>query len=397
MGGYPRVIITEEAMRDGMQIESADIPVKKKILLLDSLSETGLKEIAVGSFVHPKWVPQMACIDDILRGFHPKPEVTYVATALNEKGRERLRQYVPPLTEKKRGNQTSVHLCDVFAQRNTNRTQAQEIEQWPKIIDSAKSKGFKEASIGLNAAWGSNWVGDFSQEQRMSMLDRQYRLWDDAGITVTWVSLYDPMGWNMPDQVERQLIAIKERWHSIRNFNLHLHNTRGMVLASVYACLKVLDGHDTLRLQSAIGGMGGCPFCGNGRGAGLVPTEDIVYMLEEMGIHTEVNIEKLIQAVWLAEEIVGHPLWGHVSKAGPRPRYHKLYAMDMPFIETLEQAKHFIDGPSRYEGAPSPWKKPIQSFQRPEAFSHKNSADGNLGFAQESIKCSRETRQHTSS
>jgi hydroxymethylglutaryl-CoA lyase len=89
-------------------------------------------------------------------------------------------------------------------------------------------------------------------------------------------------------------------------------------------------------------------------------------MLEEMGIDTGVDLPKLIQAVWLAEEIVGHPLWGHVSKAGPRPRGPKLYPMDMPFIETLDQAKHFISGPSVYSGAPSPWKQPIASFQRPD-------------------------------
>ena len=198
----------------------------------------------------------------------------------------------------------------------------------------------------------------------MMMLERQYGLWEQAGIAVARVSLSDPMGWNMPDQVERQLIAIKERWPTIRSFNLHLHNTRGMALLSSYVAIKTLTPGDTLRLQPAIGGMGGCPFCGNGRAAGLAPTEDLVFMLEEMGIHTGVDLQNLIEAVWLAEEIVGHPLWGHVSKAGPSPRANKVYSMDMPFIETLDQAKHFIKGASVYSGAPSPWKEPITSFQR---------------------------------
>jgi hydroxymethylglutaryl-CoA lyase len=366
MSSFPKVLLTEEGMRDGMQIENANIPVADKIELLDMLSETGLKEIAVGSFVNPKWVPQMACIEEIIKGFHPKAGVRYVATALNEKGRERIRQFIPPLSERARGYQTTAHLCDVFAQRNTNRKQEQEIAQWPKIVESAKSAGARHAGIGLNAAWGSNWVGDFTQEQRMQMLDRQFRLWEDAGIPVTRIGLYDPMGWNMPDQVERQLAAIKERWPSIQDFNLHLHNTRGVALTSVYIALKVLDHTDTLRLQPAIGGMGGCPFCGNGRGAGLVPTEDLVYLLEEMGFSTGVDLEKLIQTVWRAETIVGHPLWGHVSKSGPRPRYKKLYPMDMPFVETLEEAKHFLKGPDTYEGAMSPWKHPIHSYQRVE-------------------------------
>lgn len=375
MTSFPQVLLTEEGMRDGLQIESVDIPVADKIELLDMLSETGLKEIAVGSFVNSRWVPQMACVEEIVRGFHPKPGVRYVATALNERGRERIRQFVPPLSERARGYETAVHICDVFAQRNTNRQQAQEIAEWPKIVAAARAAGAAEAGIKLNAAWGSNWTGDFTQEQRMQLLDRQHRLWTEAGIPVTRIGLYDPMGWNMPDQVERQLAAIKERWPLIRDFNLHLHNTRGMAITSVYAALKILDGGDKLSLQPAIGGMGGCPFCGNGRGAGLAPTEDLVYMLEEMGISTGVDLEKLIETVWAAERVVGHSLWGHVSKSGPRPRYDKLYPMDMPFIETLDQAKHFIKGPATYRGAMSPWKGPIQSRQRPESMNENGKAD----------------------
>jgi hydroxymethylglutaryl-CoA lyase len=351
-------------MRDGLQIERPDIPVADKIRLLDALSETGLKEIAVGSFVSPRWVPQMACIDELVRGFHPKPGVTYTATALNEIGRERLRQYIPPLSDKKYQAQTAVYMCDVFAQRNINRTIAQQMERWPKAIEEAKSKGAKEAGISISAAWGSNWTGEVSQKDRMKMLERQYRLWEEAGIAVTKVGISDPMGWNMPDQVESQLTAIKERWPSIKSFNLHIHNTRGMALTSSYVALKILDATDTLRLQPAIGGMGGCPFCGNGRSAGLAPTEDLINMMEEMGIRTGVDLEKLIEAVWMAEEIVGHSLWGHVSKAGPHPRGNKLYAMNMPFVETLEHARHFIKGPVAYQGAPSPWKEAIKSPQR---------------------------------
>lgn len=369
MSSYPKVILTEEGMRDGLQIERAGIPVTDKIRLLDTLSETGLKEIAVGSFVSPRWVPQMADIDELVKGFHPKPGVTYTATALNEMGRERLRQYIPPLNDQKYQAQTAVYLCDVFAQRNINRTIAQQMERWPKAIAEAKAKGAKQAGISVSAAWGSNWTGEVSQEDRMTMLERQYRLWEEAGITVTKVGISDPMGWNMPDQVERQLVAIKKRWPSIKSFNLHLHNTRGMALTSSYVSLKVLDSTDTLLLQPAIGGMGGCPFCGNGRSAGLAPTEDLIHMMEGMGIDTGVDLDKLIEAVWMAEEIVGHPLWGHVSKGGPRPRGKKLYSMNMPFVESLEHARHFIKGPIAYKGAPSPWKEVIKSPQRPETMS----------------------------
>jgi len=366
MAGFPRIILTEEGMRDGLQIESAEISVQDKIRLLDALSETSLKEIAVGSFVSPKWTPQMAEVDDLVRGFHPKDGVRYTYTALNDRGVERARAFTPPLSQPARLHGTSVHMCDVFVQRNANRTQEQEINRWPERIARAKEHGAMQGGIGLGAAWGSNWTGEFSLEQRMHMLDRQYQLWTEAGITVTRVDLADPMSWNMPHHVERQIEAIKGQWPSVVDFNLHLHNGRGMALPSTYAALRALSGTDTLRLQSAIGGMAGCPYCGNGRAAQMMATEDLVHMLDDMGINTDVDLYKLIEVVWLAEEVVGHPLYGFVSRCGPRPRYDKLYAMDMPRIETLDEARHFIKGPGAYEGAPSPWKAPITSWQRPE-------------------------------
>ena len=122
MIGYPKILHTEEAMRDGLQIEDQNIPVEDKIRLLDALSETGLKEIAVGSFVSAKWTPQMACMDDLVRGFHPKPGIRYTYTALNEKGYERARAFTPPLSVRVIQSATRVDMCDVFAQRNNNRT-----------------------------------------------------------------------------------------------------------------------------------------------------------------------------------------------------------------------------------------------------------------------------------
>jgi hypothetical protein len=119
MSGYPKIVHTEEGMREGLQIESANIPVDAKIRLLDALSETGLKEIAVGSFVSPKYTPQMAVMEELVTRFTPKPGVRYVYTALNDKGRERAAAYTPPLSRKVLEYATRVDMCDVFAQRNT--------------------------------------------------------------------------------------------------------------------------------------------------------------------------------------------------------------------------------------------------------------------------------------
>jgi hydroxymethylglutaryl-CoA lyase len=367
MSGYPKIVHTEEGMRDGLQIESPDIPLEAKVRLLDALSETGLKEIAVGSFVSPKWTPQMACMDDLVRAFRPKPGVRYVYTALNDKGRERARAFTPPLSKKALEYATRVDMCDVFAQRNTNRTQAQQIAAWPKTIEKALADGAREGSMSISNAFGSNWTGEMSTDSLLDMFARMHALWEEAGIPVTKIGMSDAMGWNLPHETEGRLTAIKARWPSIRDFNLHLHNARGTALASVYAALRVLDGSDTLRLQTSIGGMAGCPYCGNGQAAMMIATEDLMHMLEGMGIATGVDLYKLIEVVWLAEEVVGHPLYGFVSKAGPRPKRDRLYPMDMPRIETLQQARHFILGPDAYRGAASPWPEPLKSFQRPDS------------------------------
>ena len=364
---YPKVLLIEEGMREGFQIEDAGIPVADKLRLLDKLSETGLRRIVVGSFVSPKWTPQMAEVDRLVEQMTPAPGVTYTALALNERGRERMATHMPPLSWPSELPETLVHACDVFAQRNTGRNQQAEIDSWKTILARALEAGARQAGIGVNAAWGSNWLGDFGLETRMDLLTRQYEMWTEQGIEVVKVFLGDPMGWNMPDQVEEQLAEIIRVWPGINTFHLHLHNTRGTAPISIYMALRTLRPTDTLIIDGSVGGMAGCPYCGNGRAASLIPTEDLVYLLEELGIPTGVDLDKLIDAVILAEEIVGHPLYGHVSKAGGRPRGDRLYPMDMPFVETLDEAQHFRLGPKVYEGAISPWKAPITSPYRTDS------------------------------
>lgn len=362
-GRYPTIIYTEEGMREGMQIESAEIPVDSKVELLDALSETGLKQIVIGSFVSPKYTPQMARIDEIVRKFHPKAGVTYTALALNEKGVERAKQYSPPLTiMRSKRPQLRVHQCDVFVRRNTNRSQMQEMAAWPKIIENAVRDGATEAGIGTNATFGSNFVGDFSVDMTLRFLEKEHELWDAAGIKVTSVSIGDPMGWCHPVKVEEIFGRVKRTWPEVNTFSAHLHNSRGMAITSAYAAIRALDGDDTLHLQGTIGGIGGCPYCGNGRATGMAPTEDFIHMLEGMGIETGVDLDKLIGCVWMLEKMIGRDAWGHVSRTGPRPlKPEQFFDANAPFVETVEQAKHFKLGKHIYDGCITPWDKPITS------------------------------------
>ncbi|MFG1646319.1 citramalate synthase [Amycolatopsis sp. NPDC049252] len=371
-GGYPTVRINEEVMREGMQIESADIPVDDKVRLLEALSRTGLKHIVVGSFVSPRWTPQMRQIDELLDRFVPEPGVDYSALILNKTGAERAHAHTPPLSPADGVPRTFVHLCDVFVRRNTNRSQADEIDAWADTVARAVAAAKTEAGIGINAAWGSNWLGKFDLSQRMDLLGRQYELWTDAGIRVTEVILSDPMGWNMPDAVEEQLLAIRSAWPEITRFHLHLHNQRGTAPISAYTALRTLGEGCELVLDTTLGGIGGCPYCGNGRATGMMPTEDLVDLLEELGIDTGVDLDALIEAAVLLEQIIGHPTDSHVARTGPRPRGERLYAMDMPFVETLEQAQHFRLGPAVYAGAPAPWKGVITSPARDRLGLHQD-------------------------
>ena len=365
IGNWPKVIYKEEGMREGMQIEDANISVDDKVRLLDTLSETGLRQIVVGSFVSPKWTPQMARIDEIVSRFTPKAGVTYTALALNERGVERAKQYSPPLTiERDKWPRLNCHMCDAFVRRNTNRSQMHEMERWPQIVAQAQERNVKEAGIGTNASWGSNFLGDFPVDSLMTMLDKQHQLWDEAGIKVTSVSMGDPMSWCRPDKVEDSVVRVKEKWPEVKHFRLHLHNGRNMAIASAYAALRVLEPEDTLEMDGTIGGFGGCPYCGNGRATGQAPTEDVMHMMDDMGIDTGVDVDKLIDCVWMAEEIIGRDLYGHVSKAGPRPTRDRLYDVNAPFVETMEQARHFKTGPKAYEGGIYPYREPVTSPYR---------------------------------
>lgn len=360
---YPKIVYTEEIMREGMQIEDVAIPVDAKVALLDALSETGLKQINIGSFVSPKYTPQMACIEEILARFTPKPGVMYTALVLNQKGLDRASPYSPPLTLiRPERPELHVHLCDVFARRNTNRSQMQEMAAWARVIDQAIADGKTEAAIGINAAFGSNFLGDFPVDVAMRFLERQHALWEAVGIKVTKISIGDPMGWCHPSKVEDLFGRIKTRWPAINTWTAHFHNSRGMALLSLHAVIKLLDASDKLHLQGSLGGVGGCPYSGNGQTTGMAATEDLMHMLEGMGIDTGVDLDKLIGCVWMLEGMIGRYGWGHVSRAGPRPvRAGELYDANAPFIETVEQAKHFKLGKQLYEDGISPWNEPISS------------------------------------
>lgn len=348
-----RVNIFDDTMREGLQIESPDISVDDKLRLLNAVSEMGAKTVTIGSFAHPKWTPSMACIDEIADRFEAKPGITYTAAVFNKRGYDRADGYWPKIDVRQKRYGTHVELCDTFARRNYNRTQAEMVAQTEASVQAAAADGAETGSVALGNPFGSNFEGAFSLEQRMELVDLMVGKWQAVGIPVKRVSFLDAMGWNLPHTVRETIIAIREKYPEIETYHMHLHNTRGAAIASFYEALS-LGATD---FDTSLGGMGGCPYCGNGRAAGHVPTEDFVHMCHEMGIETGYDLDKVIAAARIAEEVVGHSLWGHVSKGGPNPHGDALYPADMPFVETLHEASHFCNGPDVYEGQISPWRE----------------------------------------
>jgi hydroxymethylglutaryl-CoA lyase len=358
---WPTVIYNEEVMREGFGIEDVRIPLQAKVDFLDALSETGLTRITVGAFVSPRFVPQMADFEELLRRFRPKPAVTYLPFIHNQRARQQARQFSPPLTLEEEWCTLFLDICDIHQRRNVNRSIEQIMAFWPQMIADAKTNGVRKGRVGAASFWGSSFMGKFSRAYRFSFLERQIELLTDAGIEVAEIGLHDSQSWSLPHEVAEDLGAIKSRWPDVKRFHLHMHDARGMALTGLYAALCTLDASDTVLIDGTLGGIGGGQYGGNGRASGMVATEDLLHMLDGMGVPLGADLGKIIDCVWMLEKIIGHPAFGHVSKAGPRPAGPtEFYDPNMPAVESFGAAKHFRLGPGAYEKEGySPWKQRI--------------------------------------
>ena len=357
----PKVIYCEEIMREGFGIARHDIPLETRVAFLDQLSRTGLKRITLGAFVSPRFVPQLADFEDLLRAFTPQEGVIYQAFTHNEAARQKALAFAPPLTVEDEILTLFLDICDVHQRRNVNRSVQQIMDAWPAMIADARTRGVTQARIAIASAWGSNFQGAFDRKFRMAFLERQMAVLEQGGLEVIEIGLHDSQSFCLPQDIETDLVEIKRRWPSIRQFHLHMHNARGMAMPAIWAALRTLSAQDTVLIDGTLGGIGGGQYCGNGVASAMVPTEDLMHMLEGIGVDTGVDLGRLIDCVWRLEQIVRHAAFGHVSKAGPRPdRPDMFYDPNLPAIESLHAARHFRLGAKAYAGeAYSPWREPI--------------------------------------
>ena len=309
MSDLPKAIeICEKGPREGIQIEKAIIPTDRKIALIDALSGTGIKRIQTVSFVNPKRVPGMADADEVLKGIAPAEGVQYTALWLNKQGLERALAYRDLLTY---SETVSLPASEKFSMRNQNRTTEDNVRVQMEQAAILGKEGIPLEGALIAAAFGCNFEGDIPVELVLQTTARCFEIAGSQGYKLKRMSLNDTMAWATPESVKRVVGAVRERWPDLR-INLHFHNTRGLGLANAYAGLEMgVDSFD-----SSVGGLGGCPFAGHRGAAGNISTEDLVFMCDELGIETGIDLEKLIDAAKLAEDIVGHPLPGSVMRGG---------------------------------------------------------------------------------
>lgn len=309
MSDIPKFVhIREEGPREGFQIEPGPISTQDKIALIDALSETGIDHIQTVSFVNPKAVPGWADAEDVVRGMKAKPGVEYTALWFSESGLQRALAFRDKLHVT---GALIVCASDEFSKVNLNRTRDEHMQVMRKQAASLKANGVPIQRVGVMAAFGCNYSGDVNVQQVLDAAANALALADEVGEKVTELTLADSMGWCTPARTEALVGAARERWPEL-NLILHLHDTRGMGVASAHAALKM--GVD--RFDSTVAGLGGCPFAGRPGATGNIASEELVLLCQEMGIATGVDLEALIEVGRMAERLVGHPLPSTLLRAG---------------------------------------------------------------------------------
>ena len=294
----PAVRVREVGPRDGIQSERADIPTAGKVRLIDALSVTGLRLIEAVSFVSPKAVPQMADSAEVWRGIRRNPQVCYSALVPNRRGAE---MAVEAGVD---GLQVFVAATDSYNLRNVRRTVKDSVRDVAEVAAAARAAGVPVEGT-ISTAFGCPYEGDVSPERVVEVS----RWLMDTGIST--ISYGDTTGMGTPRRVREVVTRIQDELDGLA-INLHFHDTRGTGLANVLAALELgVDYFD-----ASIGGMGGSPFASGA--TGNIATEDLVHMLDDMEIATGIDLEALLGAARLAQELVAGELPSKLLRAGPR-------------------------------------------------------------------------------
>ena len=309
-----RIIIHELGPREGMQIEKTPIATSEKIRLVDLLSDCVFPEIEVTSFVSPKWVPQMADAEQVAAGFKRRAGTRYTCVYLNTQGMARAVGTQKLDVE----GSLSVTASETFSKTNTKRTNAETFAETERRIEALQQMNVPISEVSVMAAFGCNYEGNVAPEHVVRLIERMMGIAADQGLPIKLIQLADSMGWGNPQSVRKLVGMVQDRWPDSR-INLHLHDTRGLGLANALAAMEMgVDDFD-----SAVAGLGGCPYAGFKDAPGNIATEDLVHLCNEIGVETGVDLERLLDVAREAEKIVGHPLPGKVMRGGHLDSYRR--------------------------------------------------------------------------
>ncbi len=300
MSGLPdRISIREVGPRDGLQNE-APIPTEAKVALLDALAATGIRRIEAVSFVSPTAIPQMADAVQVWERIERHPDVRYSALVPNLRGA--LRALEAGFTEV----EVVVSASDTHNRANLNRSTERSLDDITALLAVMHGAG-ATCQVIVSTAWGCPYEGEVPVARVLSAADRAVADGADG------ISFGDTTGMATPGRV----IALTGEFraaHPDTPLNLHFHNTRGTGLANVFAALQL----GVTDFDASVGGLGGCPYAPGA--SGNIATEELVYLAEDMGIDTGIDLDAMIAVAAQAERAVDHQLPSQLLRAGPRTR-----------------------------------------------------------------------------
>lgn len=294
-----RISVREVGPRDGLQNEDP-VSTAAKLELLDALAQTGVRRIEAVSFVHPKAIPQMADADQVWNGMHRADGITYSALVPNLRGAARALEAGCSDIE------AVVSASDTHNRANVRRSTAESLDEIARLIEVGHERGAR-VHVTVSTAWGCPYEGEVATSRVVAVARRAVADGADG------ISYGDTTGMATPTRVTR-LVGETRMALPDTPLNLHFHNTRGTALANVLAALQLgVDDFD-----ASVGGLGGCPYAPGA--SGNLASEELVYMAEDMGVDTGVDLEAMIDVAGRAERIVGRTLPSQLLRAGPRTR-----------------------------------------------------------------------------
>ena len=288
------IFFEDEALRDGLQMESRIFSLEEKLRLFEILKNAGIPRIQVGSFVHPKIVPQMADTDELIQTIGKQDDCVISALILNDKGLERaLKCGVSHVN-------MSVSVSDTHSRKNTRRPAAEALASMTALIREALTAGL-DVRAGLQCVFGCVYEGRISEDAVFTAAQKMIA----AGATE--INLADTTGMATPLSIRNMVQRFRKEFTDT-TVSLHLHDTRGLGLANTFsgyeAGVRIFD--------VCTGGLGGCPFVKGA--AGNVPTEDAVNMFESLGVSTGIDLSALCEAVAFLENTLERTLPGRMSR-----------------------------------------------------------------------------------